>query len=77
MCVCVYIYACVCACTHFSHVQLFAYLCTVAHQAPLCMGFSGQESWSGLPHPPPGGLSNPGIKPASLAAPALQLDPYC
>ena len=38
----------------FSHVQLFATLWTVAHQAPLCMGFSRQEYWSGMQCPPPG-----------------------
>ena len=37
----------------FSHVQLFETLWTVAHQAPLSMGFSRQEHWSGLLHPPP------------------------
>ena len=43
---------------------------TVVHQAPLCMGFSRQEYWGGLPFPPPGDLPNPGIKlesPLSLA----------
>ena len=44
---------------------------TVAHQAPLSMGFSRQEYWSGLPCPPPGDLPNPGIEPASLMSPAL------
>ena len=39
---------------------------TVAHQAPLSMGFSRQEYWSGLPCPPPGDLPTPGIKPASI-----------
>ena len=34
---------------------------TVAHQAPLPMGFSRQEYWSGLPCPPPGDLPHPGI----------------
>ena len=47
---------------------------TVAHQAPLSMGFSRQEYWSGLPLPSPGDLSNPGIKPSS---PALQADSDC
>ena len=42
---------------------------TVAHQAPLSMGFSRQEYWSGLPFPSPGDLPNPGIEPRS---PALQ-----
>ena len=44
---------------------------TIAHQAPLPMAFSRQESWNGLPFPPPGDLPNPGIKPES---PALQVD---
>ena len=44
---------------------------TVAHQAPLSMGFSRQEYWSGLPFPSPGDLPNPGIKSGS---PALQAD---
>ena len=44
---------------------------TVAHQAPLPMGFSGQEYWSGLPIPSPGDLPNPGIQ---LGSPALQAD---
>ena len=39
---------------------------TVAHQAPLSMGFARQEHWSGLPHPPQGDLPDPGIKPTSL-----------
>ena len=40
-------------------------------QAPLCMGLSRQEYWSGLPCPPPEDLPNPGIKPTSLMSPAL------
>ena len=35
-----------------SHVSLFATLWTVAHQAPLSMGFYRQQHWSELPHPP-------------------------
>ena len=54
-----------------SCVQLFAIPWTVAHQAPLSIGFSRQEYWSGLPFPSPGDLPNPGIKPR---APALQAD---
>ena len=42
---------------------------TVTHQAPLSMGFSRQEYWSGLPCPPPGDLLHPGIKSASLMPP--------
>ena len=44
---------------------------TVARQAPLSMGFSRQEYWSGLPCPPPGDLLNPGIEPVSSIYPAL------
>ena len=40
---------------------------TVACQAPLSMGFSWQEYWSGLPFPPPGNLPDPGIEAASPA----------
>ena len=43
----------------------------MAHQAPLSMGCSRQELWSGLPVPPPGDLPNPGIESASLMSPAL------
>ena len=43
----------------------------LAHQAPLSMGFSGQEYWSGLPFPSPGDLLHPGIKLKSIASPAL------
>ena len=45
-------------------------LWTVAHQAPLSMGFSRQEYWSGLPFPSPGDPPDPRIKPVSLASPA-------
>ena len=61
----------VCVLSRFSHVRLFATLWIVAHQAPLSMGFSRQEYWSGLLCPPPEGLPNPGIKPTSLTSPAL------
>ena len=54
-----------------SCVQLFATPWLVAHQAPLSMGFSRQEYWSGLPFPSPGDLPNPGTEPGS---PALQAD---
>ena len=55
-----------CMLSHFSHVQLFATLWTVARQAPLSMIFSRKEPWRGWPCPPPGDLPNPGIKPMSL-----------
>ena len=46
----------------------------VARQAPLSMGFSRQEYWSGLPFPPPEDLSNPGMEPTSLTSSALKVD---
>ena len=52
-------------------VRLFATPWTVARQAPLSMGFSRQEYWSGLPFPSPGDPPNPGIEPRS---PELQAD---
>ena len=57
--------------SHFSCVWLFVTLRTVACQAPLSMGFSREEYWSGFPCPSPGELPDPGIKPASLMSPAL------
>jgi len=55
-----------------SCVQLFGASWTVAHQASLPMEFSRQEYWSGVCHfLTPGDLPKPGIKPASLASPAL------
>ena len=44
---------------------------TAAHQAPLSVGFSRQEYWSGLPFPSPGDLLGPGFEPVS---PAWQVD---
>ena len=57
--------------SHFSHVQLFVTLWTVACQAPLSIGFPRQEYWSGLLYPPSGDLPDPGSEPASLMSPAL------
>jgi len=65
------LYVCVCFSVSFSVVSNSATPWTVAHQAPLSMGFSRQEYWSGLPFPYPGDLPNPGIEPRS---PALQGD---
>ena len=59
VCVCVYPY--VPYASSLQYVQLFATPWTVAHQAPLPMVFSRQESWGGLPCPPPKDLPNPGI----------------
>ena len=47
------------------------YICLVSCQAPLSMGFSRKEYWSGWPFPPPWDLPDPGIKPASFTSPAL------
>ena len=57
--------------SHFSCVQLFATLWTVACQAPLSVGFCRQEYGRGLPCPPPGDLPNPGIEIVSPMSPAL------
>ena len=57
--------------SHFSCVLLFKMLWTVAHQAPLFMGFSREEHRSRLPCPPSGDVPSPGIEPASLMCPAL------
>ena len=55
-----------------SHVWLFFESpWTVAHQAPLFMGFSRQEYWSGVPFPSPRHLPDPGIKLVSLVSPSL------
>ena len=51
----------------FSRVQLFVTPWTVAHQAPLSMGFSRQEHWNGVPCPSPGHRPSLGIEPVSLA----------
>ena len=58
--------------SRFSHVLLFVTLWTVARQAPLSMGFSRQESWSGLTCPPPGDLPDPGVKLTSLMSSVLE-----
>ena len=47
---------------------------TIACQAPLFMGFPRQEYQNGLPFPPPGDLSNPGIKPSSPVSPVLEAE---
>ena len=51
----------------FSPVQVFATPWTVVPQAPLSVGFSRQENWSGPPFPPPGDLPDPEIEPMSLS----------
>ena len=59
------VHACVLSC-----VQLFVPLSAVVYEAPLSMGFSGQECWSGMPFPFPGYLPDPGTEPESPASPA-------
>ena len=61
-----------------SWVLLCAVLSNLSHvllcdtvQAPLSVGFSKQEYWSGLPFLPPRDLPDPGVEPASLMSPAL------
>ena len=79
-CVCVCMYLCVyihtylhsyicCVLSHFSRVQLFVTLWTIACQAPPSMGFPRKEHWSGLPFPSPGVIPDPGFEPRS---PVLQ-----
>ena len=64
-----------CVLSHFSHVQFFVPPWNLRpHQAPLPLGFSRQEYWSGLPFPSPGDLPDKGIKPMSPEVPALQAD---
>ena len=63
-----------CILSHFSCVRLFATSWTIAHQAPLSMGFPRQEYWSGLPCPPPGDLPHPGMETTSPVSPTFQVD---
>ena len=73
----VYIYMCVCIfmCVHvlsrFSRVWLYVILWTAACQAPLSVGFSGEEYWSGMLCPPPVDHPDPGTEPVSLTFLAL------
>ena len=71
ICFCLFNYFRWLTCELLSHVQLFATPQTITHQAPLLMGFSRQEYWSGLPFPSPEDLLDSGIEPWS---PALQTD---
>ena len=69
-----------CVCLHAQPCLIFVSPQTVAHQAPLSMGFPRQQYWSGLPSPPPGDLPNPVIEPTptvslSLAGGAFATEP--
>ena len=66
LCVCVCVRVCMLSC-----VQLFVTPWTVAHQAPLSMGFPRQEYWSGFPFAPPEDRPNQETEPMSPASPAL------
>ena len=68
---------CVCVCEVVQLCPTLVTPWTVAYQAPLSMGFSRQEYWSGVPFPSPGDLPNPGIEPSSptLWADALTSEP--
>ena len=58
----IFLFLCPCM---LSHVRLFATPWTVAHQAPLSVGFFRWEHWGGLPFPSPGDLPEPEIEPES------------
>ena len=55
----------------FNRVRLCKILWAVARQAPLSVGFSRQEYWSGLPCPPPGDLPDPEAEREFLMCPGL------
>ena len=59
---------CVCVCPAAQLCSILCNLWTIAHQAPVSMGYRKQKYWSGLPFSPPGDLPNPGIE---LMSPAL------
>ena len=69
-CVCVCVCVCVCMCSVMSD-SFKTHRLTVAHQAPLSIGFTRQEYWSELPFPTPWYLPGPGINLESLSPPAL------
>ena len=67
----------VCTCYSHLHAQSLSRVWlsvtpwTVARQAPLSMGFSRQEYWSGLPYTPPGDLPDLGIELRTPPSPEL------
>ena len=64
-------FACACMLSRLSRIRLFVTPWTLTCQAPLSMGFSRQEYWSGLLWPPSGDLSDSGSEPVSPTSPAL------
>ena len=75
--ICLLIYICSMLCLIAQSCLTLCNPMTVAHQAPLSMGFFRQEYWSGLPSPPPGNLPNLGIEPRcpTLLAESLPSEP--
>ena len=72
------VFGCImCMPSHISPIQLFVTLWTVAHQAPLSLGFSRQEYWSRLPFPSSGDLPHPGIEPVSHISSTRRQALYC
>ena len=69
-----YCYLCFCCMLSGSVVSDSVTPWTVARQAPLSMGFSRQEYWSGLLFPFPGDLPDPGTEPGSAALQANSTD---
>ena len=67
----IYVYTCLYCCCAQSCLTLCNPMDCIAHQVPLSMEFSRQTYWSGLPFHSPGNLPSPGVKPTSLASPAL------
>ena len=63
-------FACACVLSRLTHIRLFVTPWTLTCQAPLSMGFSRQEYWSGLLWPPSGALPDSGIEPVSPTSPA-------
>ena len=63
---------CMCMQSYSSSQILLQLSQTAARQAPLPMGFSRQQYWSGLPCPPPGDLPDPGTDPHLLCLPPRQ-----
>ena len=67
VCMCMSVCVSVCVFSHSVMSDSSVTLWTVAHQAPLSMGLSRQEYWSGLQFPSPEDLPDPGIEPMSTA----------
>ena len=71
VCVCTCMHTCMCVCLVMSNSLGSHGLWVSKDQAPLCIEFSRQESWSGLSFPTLGALPDPGVEPLSLGSPAF------